>query len=207
MQEHGESSGQMPFAASSPESAALAASAVHPQAAAHPETATNPADSATEEPGVDSTPNLARELEASQALAKEHYDGLLRARAEGENVRRRAEEDIAKARKFGTEAFAESLLPVMDSLEAALADSGADPQKMREGIELTQRQLSNAFERNRLTAINPIGEKFDPHRHQAISMEPSTEVEPGHVISVLQKGWMIADRVLRPALVKVAQGA
>jgi molecular chaperone GrpE len=156
---------------------------------------------------VQDVPDLARELEACRALAKEHYDAFLRARAESENVRRRAEDDVAKARKFGVEAFAESLLPVMDSLEAALADPGADIAKVREGVDLTLRQLAAAFERNRLTVINPVGERFDPHRHQAISMEPSTAVEANHVISVLQKGWMISDRVLRPALVKVAQAA
>ncbi len=148
---------------------------------------------------------LTAELASAKRSAQEHYDAFLRARAEAENVRRRAEDDISKARKFGAESFAESLLPVMDSLEAALANPGADTTAMREGVELTLRQLVLAFEKNRLAAINPAGEKFDPHRHQAISMEPSTEVAANHVTSVLQKGWMLADRVLRPALVKVAQ--
>jgi len=96
------------------------------------------------------------------------------------------------------------LLPVLDSLNAALADTGADPVKMKEGVELTLKQLLSAFERGRVQEINPVGEKFDPHRHQAISMVPS-EQEPNTVVTVLQKGYLIADRVLRPALVTVSQ--
>ncbi len=162
--------------------------------------------SAAQSEAAQGAPDLARELETARAEAKTHFDAFLLARADIENVRRRAQEDVSKARKFGTESFAESLLPVMDSLEAALADTAADPVKLREGVELTLRQLASAFERNRLVAINPLGEKFDPHRHQAIAMQPAEGVAANHVISVLQKGWTIADRVLRPALVTVAQG-
>jgi molecular chaperone GrpE len=154
---------------------------------------------------VDSEQSLKEALAAAQSELKEHYEAYLRARAESENVRRRAEEDIAKARKFGLESFAENLLPVMDSLEAALGDTAADSATLRAGVEATQRQLAAAFERNRLTVIDPLHQKFDPHRHQAINMQPSGEVAPNHVIAVLQKGWMISDRVLRPALVTVAQ--
>jgi len=120
------------------------------------------------------------------------------------NARRRAEEEIAKARKFGIESFAESLLPVADSLEAALGVKEATPQQLREGADATLRQLAAALERNKVLAIQPAaGEKFDPHRHQAISMVPAAQ-EPNTVVSVLQKGYLIADRVLRPALVTVA---
>ncbi|HEX7685458.1 MAG TPA: nucleotide exchange factor GrpE [Trinickia sp.] len=140
----------------------------------------------------------------SQAKIAELNEHFLRAKAETENVRRRAAEDVAKARKFAIESFAEHLLPVLDSLEAALADTSGDVAKLREGVELTLRQLSSAMEKGRVTAVNPIGEKFDPHRHQAISMVPA-EQEPNTVVSVLQKGYVIADRVLRPALVTVAQ--
>ena len=161
-------------------------------------------------PGVDSgaVPDgaaLQAALAAAEAKAAEHYDALLRARADAENVRRRSQEDIAKAHKFGIENFAESMLPVMDSLQAALADGSSDVAKVREGVELTRKQLLSAFERNRLVAIAPVGEKFDPHRHQAISAVPAPDgVAPNHVVTVLQSGWMLADRVLRPALVTVA---
>lgn len=144
-------------------------------------------------------------LAAAEAKAGEHYDALLRAKAEAENIRRRAQEDVQKAHKFGIENFAESMLPVMDSLQAALSDSSSDVAKIREGVELTRKQLLGAFERNRLVAIAPVGEKFDPHRHQAISTVPATDgTAPNHVVAVLQQGWLLADRVLRPALVTVA---
>ncbi|MGA7817159.1 nucleotide exchange factor GrpE, partial [Caballeronia sp.] len=144
-------------------------------------------------------------LAEAQAKIAELQESFLRAKAETENVRRRAQEDVTKAHKFAIESFAEHLLPVVDSLEAAVAHSSDDLQKVREGVELTLRQLSGALEKGRVVAINPpAGEKFDPHRHQAISMVPADQ-EPNTVVSVLQKGFVIADRVLRPALVTVAQ--
>lgn len=149
--------------------------------------------------------DLQAALDDARAKAAEHYDQFLRARADGENIRRRAQEDISKAHKFAVESFAEALVPVMDSLEKALDASAGAAAPLREGIEITLRQLRSAFEKNRLTEINPKGEKFDPHRHQAISLVPGDGVPPNHVVAVLQKGWMIADRVLRPALVTVAQ--
>lgn len=131
-------------------------------------------------------------------------DQYVRGQAEVQNARRRADEDISKARKFAVEAFAESLLPVTDSLEAGLTIKDATPEQIREGAEATLRQLISALERNKVIAINPAaGAKFDPHQHQAISMVPS-EQEANTVVSVLQKGYLIADRVLRPALVTVA---
>ena len=146
--------------------------------------------------------DLQPELQAAQAKVAENYDLYLRAKAETENVRRRAQEDVTKAHKFAIESFAEHLLPVLDSLEAALADNSGDLAKVREGVELTLRQLTGALEKGRVVAINPVGEKFDPHRHQAISMVPADQ-EPNTVVAVLQKGYVIADRVLRPALVTV----
>ena len=144
-------------------------------------------------------------LAEAQTKIAELQESFLRAKAETENVRRRAQEDVTKAHKFAIESFAEHLLPVVDSLEAAVAHSSDDLQKVREGVELTLRQLSGALEKGRVVAINPpAGEKFDPHRHQAISMVPA-EQEPNTIVSVLQKGYVIADRVLRPALVTVAQ--
>lgn len=142
-------------------------------------------------------------LTEAEAKIAELQESFLRAKAETENVRRRAQEDIAKAHKFAIESFAEHLLPVVDSLEAAVAHSSDDLQKVREGVELTLRQLSGALEKGRVVALNPVGEKFDPHRHQAISMVPS-EQEPNTVVNVLQRGYMIAERVLRPALVTVS---
>ena len=145
------------------------------------------------------------ELQQALDRADQNYDQYLRAKAEGENIRRRAQEDIAKAHKFGIESFAESLVPVIDSLEKAL-QADATGQAMREGVELTLKQLQNAFAKNNLKEIDAAGQKFDPHFHQAISVVPAPPgVAPNHVVSVLQKGWMIADRVLRPALVIVAQ--
>jgi molecular chaperone GrpE len=147
---------------------------------------------------------------AEAALADAHtkivelQESFLRAKAETENVRRRAQEDVTKAHKFAIETFAEHLLPVIDSLEAAIAHSSDDLVKVREGVELTLRQLNGALEKGRVVALNPVGEKFDPHRHQAISMVPA-EQEPNTVVAVLQKGYVINDRVLRPALVTVAQ--
>jgi molecular chaperone GrpE len=133
----------------------------------------------------------------------ELMDQFLRSQADMQNTRRRADEEVAKARKFALESFAESLLPVCDSLEAGLAHQDATSQQIREGAEATLRQLKAALERNRVIEINPAaGTKFDPHQHQAISVAPA-EQEPNTVVTVLQKGYSIADRVLRPALVTV----
>lgn len=142
-----------------------------------------------------------QELEARHA---EVSDAYLRAKAEAENTRRRAEDEIAKARKYAVEGFADSLLPVKDSLEAAIALPDATPAQMLEGVHATLRQLAAALDRNKVVEINPAaGAKFDPHQHQAISVVPAAQ-EPNTVVAVLQKGYLIADRVLRPALVTVS---
>jgi molecular chaperone GrpE len=139
-----------------------------------------------------------------QAKSADLADQYLRAKAEADNARRRAEEEISKARKFAVEGFAESLLPVADSLEAGLLIKDATTEQVREGAEATLRQLISALERNKVVAINPsAGTKFDPHHHQAISVVPS-ELEANTVVTVLQKGYSIAERVMRPALVTVA---
>lgn len=167
-----------------------------------------PESSAQQAPALESATvvDVEAELQAALAKANENYELYLRAAAEAENARRRAQEDIAKAHKYGIESFAEALVPVIDSLEKALEAPNSTPEAMREGVELTLRQLRAAFEKGRLVEINPVGEKFDPHNHQAISMVPAAAggVPASHVVSVLQKGWRIADRVLRPALVTVA---
>jgi molecular chaperone GrpE len=154
--------------------------------------------------GVSSDSTLEQDLQAALAKANENYELYLRARADSENIRRRAQDELAKAHKFAIESFAESLVPVMDSLEKALETQNATAESLREGASLTLKQLQSAFEKSRLTAIDPKGEKFDPHKHQAISSVAAEGVAPNHVVTVLQKGWMIADRVLRPALVTVA---
>ena len=143
------------------------------------------------------------ELESKHA---EGSDAYLRAKAEAENTRRRAEDEMAKARKFAVESFADSLLPVKDSLEAALAIENASAEQLREGTHATLRQLSQALERNKVLEIAPpAGTRFDPHQHQAISVVPAPAAaqEPNTIVAVLQKGYLIADRVLRPALVTV----
>jgi molecular chaperone GrpE len=143
------------------------------------------------------------ELALVQAKNADLADQFLRAKAEVENARRRADEEISKARKFAVEAFAESLLPVADSLTAGLAIADATSEQLREGSEATLRQLKSALERHKVIEINPqAGAKFDPHQHQAISVVPA-EQEANTVVAVLQKGYLIADRVLRPALVTV----
>lgn len=150
--------------------------------------------------------DVEKELQEALGKANENYDLYLRAKAETDNVRRRAQDEVTKAHKFAVESFAESLVPVIDSLENALAATNASPEAIREGVELTLSQLRGAFERANLREINPVGERFDPHFHQAISMvAPPAGMAANQVVSVLQKGWMIADRVLRPALVTVAQ--
>lgn len=144
------------------------------------------------------------EVATLEAKNTELADSYLRAKAETENARRRADDEVSKARKYALESFAESLLPVADSLEAGLSIKDATPDQIREGAEATLKQLKSALERNKVIAIDPApGAKFDPHQHQAISMVPA-EQEANTVVSVLQKGYLIAERVLRPALVTVS---
>ena len=144
------------------------------------------------------------ELVTLRVKNTELADQYLRAQADVQNARRRADDEITKARKFAVEAFAESLLPVTDSLEAGLAIKDATPEQIREGAEATLRQLKSALERNKVIEVAPAaGTRFDPHQHQAISVVPADQ-EPNTVVSVLQKGYTINERVLRPALVTVS---
>lgn len=166
------------------------------QAPAEPQQAANDADALSE---------AQAQIAELQAKNKELGEQFLRAQADMQNTRRRAEEEMAKARKFAVEGFAEAMLPVVDSLEAGLAHKDAPAEKIHEGAEATLKQLKSALERNKIVEINPQpGAKFDPHQHQAISMVPGTPQEPNTIVSVLQKGYLIAERVLRPALVTVA---
>lgn len=163
------------------------------------------AQAANEAEALDALAVAQGELAALQTKNAELADQYLRAQADVQNARRRADDEITKARKFAVEAFAESLLPVTDSLEAGLAIKDATPEQIREGAEATLRQLKSALERNKVIEVAPApGTKFDPHRHQAISVVPAPEQEPNTVVTVLQKGYTINDRVLRPALVTVS---
>jgi len=154
--------------------------------------------------GEPSESSIEEKLASAERKAAEMQDAFLRAKAEGENIRRRAQEDISKAHKFAIEGFAESMVSVKDSLEMALKVEAPSVEYIKEGVEVTLRQLTTAFEKNRLLEISPDpGEKLDPMKHQAISTVPA-EQEANTVVTVLQKGYMIADRLLRPALVVVA---
>ena len=162
-------------------------------------------DTASTEVNEQPPQSMEEELADLKTKLAEMQDNFLRAKAEAENIRRRAAEDIAKAHKFAIENFAEHLIPVSDSLYAALATEAGDAKAFKEGLEITLKQLVAAFEKGCLVEINPApGAKFDPHQHQAISMVPSDQ-EANTVVSVLQRGFLIADRVLRPALVTVSQ--
>jgi molecular chaperone GrpE len=152
-------------------------------------------------------PSLEDLLKAAELKAAEHHDAWLRAKAEGENIRRRAQEDIGKAGKFAVEKFSGELLAVKDSLEAALASDNQSAEHLKEGVELTLRQLVAAFEKSGLAEINPLGQKFDPNFHQAIGQieAPDEKTEANTVLSVLQKGYALHGRVIRPALVMVSK--
>ncbi len=163
-----------------------------------------PFASAVDAPETETLPSPEELLRAAELKAAEHHDAWLRAKAETENMRRRAQDDIAKAGKFATEKFAGELLAVKDSLEAALANEDQDAATLHAGVELTLKQLIAAFEKSGLAEINPLNEKFDPHRHQAISQIEAAG-EPNRVIDVLQKGYALYERVIRPALVVVSK--
>lgn len=157
------------------------------------------------EGAAEATPSLEDRLRESELNAREHHDAWLRAKAETENVRRRALDDVEKARKFALDKFAADLLAVKDSLEAALATGdNASLESVKSGVELTLKQLSGVFEKNAIEEINPLGEKFDPNCHQAIGMVEA-DGEPNTVAQVLQKGYLLNERVIRPALVMVVQ--
>ena len=178
------------------------------QAAPFPNTQPADMNAAADTPaGADPLAEAQARVAELEAKNVELADAYLRAKAEMENIRRRADEEIAKSRKFAVESFAESLLPVRDSLEAAIAAQTAGQgtaEQQLEGVQATLRQLAQALERNKVIEVNPpAGTKFDPHQHQAISMVPADQ-EPNTIVSVLQKGYLIAERVLRPALVMVA---
>jgi molecular chaperone GrpE len=160
--------------------------------------------SGLETPARADAPELEQRLKKAEQTAQEHYDALLRAKADSENLRKRTQTEIANAHKFALENFATELLAVKDSLEAALGSETQSSETMRAGVELTLRQLTAVFEKFNVREIDPLGQKFDPHFHQAISATPA-DAEPNTVLQVLQKGYLLHDRVIRPALVIVSR--
>ena len=170
-----------------------------------------PSDAELDQAQTAENPPLSLEQQLEQALvkAKEWETEYLRARADMDNLRKRSAQEVINAGKFAIESFAEALLPVADSLEMALALENQTLEGLRGGVDLTLKQLQQAFQKGRMVAINPVGEKFDPNRHQAVSMvdgaSQNPPVAPNHVVTVMQRGYMVAERVLRPAIVVVAQ--
>ncbi|HEX5362908.1 MAG TPA: nucleotide exchange factor GrpE [Gallionella sp.] len=153
---------------------------------------------------TETMPSLEEMLQAAERKAQEHYDAWMYAKAEGENIRRRAADDVSKAQKFAVERFSGEMLAVMDSLQAGLAVQTENVESFKSGMELTLKQLSSVFEKFHISEINPMGEKLDPHKHQAIGMLESDE-PANTVVSVMQKGYSLNERVLRPAMVMVAK--
>lgn len=153
---------------------------------------------------AETMPSLEALLKKAELDAQEHHDAWLRAKAEADNVRKRAQADVASAHKFAVESFASELLAVKDSLEAALAAESVTADSLKSGVELTLKQLKAVFDKFNVTEINPASEKFNPHHHQAITMVEA-DAEPNTVVQVMQKGYRLHDRVIRPALVTVAK--
>jgi molecular chaperone GrpE len=167
-----------------------------------PQTEQQPANS---EAPAEAMPSMEEMLKTAELKAQEHYDAWMYAKAEGENIRRRAAEDVSKAQKFAVERFSNEMLAVKDSLEAAMTVQTDNIESFKSGMELTLKQLSSVFEKFNIKEINPVGEKLDPHKHQAIGVLES-EQEANTVVNVMQKGYSLNDRILRPALVMVAKG-
>lgn len=175
-----------------------------PVAEDQPQPASDTADTASTADASEVMPGLQELLKQAELAALEHHDAWLRAKAEADNVRKRAQADIANAHKYAIEKFAFELLTVKDSLEAALATGNATAETLKNGVELTLKQLNSVFEKFNLSEISAAGQKFDPHRHQAISTVVS-DAEPNTVEQVFQKGYLLNDRVIRPAMVSVAK--
>ena len=149
--------------------------------------------------------SLEAQLEAAQAKAAENWDQFIRAKAEMDNLRRRSAKDLENAHKYGIEKFVTELLPVMDSMSLGLAVEDASAESLREGMELTMNMLVKMMENLGIEEIDPLNEKFDAEKHQAMSMQPNADVEPNTVIAVMQKGYLLNDRLIRPAMVMVSK--
>ncbi|TXF11328.1 nucleotide exchange factor GrpE [Pelomicrobium methylotrophicum] len=180
-------------------------SSATPSGAPVAEASAGQADTAAEGASqVDVIPSLEEMLRKAELAAQEHYDAWLRAKAEADNIRKRAEAEVASAHKYAVESFSTQLLPVKDSLETTLTVENASLEQLREGVTLTLKLLTQVFEKFGIREINPQGEKFDPHRHQAMTTVES-DGPPGMVMQVMQKGYLLHDRVIRPALVVVSK--
>jgi molecular chaperone GrpE len=175
-----------------------------PAADDNPHAAPNAQPATGETAATESMPSPETLLKQAELAAQEHHDAWLRAKADADNIRKRAQADIANAHKYAIENFSTELLAVKDSLEAALAVSNVTAENLKSGVELTLKQLNSVFEKFRVTEINPVGQKFDPHRHQAINTVEA-DAEPNTVVQVFQKGYLLNDRVIRPAMVAVAK--
>ena len=165
----------------------------------------NASENKTSQPEVETIPSLEQMLKKAELDAAEHHDAWMRAKADAENIRKRAQIDIPNAHKYAIDKFSTELLPVMDSLDAALGVEKASVDNFKSGMELTLKQLTSAFEKFNLKQINPQGAKFDPHLHQAMCMVES-DLPANTVVQVMQKGYILNDRVIRPALVSVSKG-
>ncbi|MCI0400791.1 MAG: nucleotide exchange factor GrpE [Gammaproteobacteria bacterium] len=175
---------------------------------AEPNAAETVAEQQPKVPATDqSVEELSQALEEARQKADEHWNALLRAKAELENLRKRTARDVANAHKYALESFITELLPVKDSVELGLSASGnaADVVNLREGMELTLKMFDTAFQKFGVTVLDPQGEVFNPDLHEAISMQETKEAEPGTVMTVVQKGYLLKDRLLRPAMVIVAK--
>jgi len=161
------------------------------------------AEQASAESEVDDS--LESKLARAEAKAAENWDHFVRTKAEMDNLRRRNAKDVENAHKYGTEKFVNQLLPVVDGMELGLAVEGASAESLREGMELTMKMLQKMMENLGIEEINPINEKFNPEKHQAMSLQPSADVEPNTVIAVMQKGYLLNDRLIRPAMVMVSK--
>lgn len=155
----------------------------------------------------DLTASLLKQLEEAQAQAQEHWDMLLRTKAEMDNLRKRSARDLENAHKYALEQFVQELLPVKDSLEMGIdaAQGEVSVEKLREGSEMILRIFSQAMNKYGVSEIDPLGERFNPEYHQAVSVQPKADVEPNTVTAVMQKGYRLNDRLLRPAMVMVSK--
>jgi molecular chaperone GrpE len=154
-----------------------------------------------------SADSIEAQLEQAQAKAAENWDHYLRAKAEMDNLRRRSVKDVENAHKFGIEKFVNELLPVLDGMGMGLSVEDASAESLREGMELTMNMLEKMMEKLGIEEIDPLNEKFDPEKHQAMTMQPNADVEPNTVIAVMQKGYSLNERLIRPAMVMVSKAA
>ena len=160
-----------------------------------------------EESLVQAEDDLIEQLNNAKSKAEENWELLLRTKAEMENLRRRTQIDLENAHKYGIEKFVSELIPVMDSMELGLAAKEASAEHLREGMTLTINMVNQMFEKFKIDSVNPMNEKFNPELHQAMAAQPTADVEPNTVIAVMQKGYLLNERLVRPAMVMVSKAA